>query len=366
MSEQKQQVLDALATVLIPDEGKASPATFSKGSVVDAGWVSAITIKGEKAGFSLTLPEGHGLDEHTANHLRERCQHAVETLPSFDHVTVVLTGSPPLKPASQAGNTTAETKATRNILPHVKHVVAVLSGKGGVGKSTVSVNIATAMARAGHRVGLVDADIYGPSIPRMLGIEGQPIVEHKKLVPIIAHHLHCLSMGMLIPEDQAMVWRGPMLAKALRQLFVDAAWGSSTEPLDYLVVDMPPGTGDVALSIAKQLRMDAAILVSTPQEVAITDVKKAKNMLDKLEVPILGIVENMAYLEQDSGEKTYVFGKGKLADFAANYDVERLAEVPLFPRLAEAGDKGSPLAKGQVANIFADLASIVDVKFNAI
>jgi len=228
-------------------------------------------------------------------------------------------------------------------LPGVKKIIAVGAGKGGVGKSTVAVNLAISLAGLGAKVGLLDGDIYGPSVPTLLGLKDEtPQLDEvrRKIQPLSAHGITCVSMGFLLKKSDAVVWRGPMLGKALQQFVDDVDWGN----LDYLVVDLPPGTGDVQLSLAQLLSVHGAILVTTPQDVAHDDVARAARMFELLEVPMLGVVENMAYFVCPDNDKTYyIFGKGKTQDFAKKLDVELLESFPLDMGVAPGGDQGIPI-----------------------
>ncbi|HEU0199088.1 MAG TPA: iron-sulfur cluster carrier protein ApbC [Burkholderiaceae bacterium] len=226
------------------------------------------------------------------------------------------------------------------VLPNVKNIVAVASGKGGVGKSTVAVNLALALAAEGARVGMLDADIYGPSQPTMLGIEGKPqTTDGKTLEPMENHGLQASSIGFLIDADQPMVWRGPMVTQALQQLLGQTNW----RDLDYLVVDMPPGTGDIALTLAQQVPVTGAVIVTTPQDIALIDAKKGLRMFEKVGVPILGLVENMAvHVCSNCGHTEHIFGSGGAASMAAQYGVEVLGSLPLDIRIREQTDSGRP------------------------
>ena len=249
--------------------------------------------------------------------------------------TVVLTAHKAPAPPQPA----AEPK----LLADVPAVIAVASGKGGVGKSTVAVNLAVALAQTGRRVGLVDADIHGPSLPRMLGLSGKPGLKDKIMVPLEAFGVRCNSMGFLVPEDQAMVWRGPMVMGALQQLLGQTEWG----PLDVMLVDMPPGTGDAQLTLSQRVQLKGAVIVSTPQDIALLDARRGVAMFHKVGVPILGIVENMSYFEcPHCGERTDVFGHGGARDEAAKLGVPFLGAVPLLAGVRAAGDAGTPTVAG--------------------
>jgi ATP-binding protein involved in chromosome partitioning len=226
-------------------------------------------------------------------------------------------------------------------LPEVKHIIAVASGKGGVGKSTTAVNLAVALAANGQKVGLLDADIYGPSIPRMLALAGKPqVTEDKKLVPMQRHGIHAMSMGFLIGEDTPMIWRGPMVQGALQQMLRDVKWGA----LDVLVVDMPPGTGDAQLTMAQQVSLSGAVIVSTPQDIALLDARKGLAMFKRVDVPILGIVENMSYfLCPHCGERSDIFSHGGARHEAEKLGVPFLGEIPLDISVRETSDTGEPI-----------------------
>ena len=226
-------------------------------------------------------------------------------------------------------------------LPHVKRIIAVASGKGGVGKSTTAVNLAHALCDQGKRVGILDADIHGPSIPRMMGIQfaGQPEVKDDLLIPITAHGIKTLSMGN-IANDQATTWRGPMVTKALVQMLHYTRWGTEDEPMDVLFIDMPPGTGDIHLTLMQQVPVNGAIIVTTPQEVATLDAYKCLAMFKKIEVPVLGVIENMSYFEDPAGTRHAIFGEGGGEKLAAKHEVPFLGSIALDPAIGQAVDGG--------------------------
>ena len=227
------------------------------------------------------------------------------------------------------------------VSPASPHIVAVASGKGGVGKSTTAVNLALALAAAGRRVGLLDADIYGPSMPRMMGISGRPDVTHdKKLVPMSNYGIKVMSMGFLVDEDTPMIWRGPMVMSALEQMMREVVWGE----LDVLVVDLPPGTGDAQLTMAQRVPLAGAVIVSTPQDIALLDARKGLNMFRKVDVPVLGIVENMSYFVcPHCGERTEIFAHGGARREAERLGVDFLGEIPLDIAIRETSDGGRPI-----------------------
>lgn len=224
----------------------------------------------------------------------------------------------------------------------MKNIIAVASGKGGVGKSTVAVNLAAALAAAGHRVGLMDADIYGPSVPRLLNITQKPVMnDSKKIVPPVVNNLKAMSIGLLVDAENALIWRGPMVQGAIVQLLRDVDWGD----LDYLIIDMPPGTGDAQLTLAQQVKLTGAVIVSTPQDIALIDARKAVAMFGKVQVPILGIVENMSTFHcPNCGHETHIFGTGGAKAEAEKLGVPLLAELPLLPEVRHMSDAGTPPA----------------------
>ncbi len=227
-----------------------------------------------------------------------------------------------------------------NLLPGVKHIIAVSSGKGGVGKSTVAVNMALALKQEGYAVGIMDADIYGPNIPMMIGVTKEPIKEGDKITPAEGHGVKVISMGFFVPEDTPVVWRGPMVHSAIQQFFRDVVWGE----LDYLLIDLPPGTGDVPLTLSQLVPLTGAITVTTPQEVALSDVRKGMTMFKKVNVPLLGVVENMSYFVcGHCGERTEIFSFGGGEQAAKKFDVPFLGRIPLDPAIREGGDQGSPI-----------------------
>jgi ATP-binding protein involved in chromosome partitioning len=234
----------------------------------------------------------------------------------------------------------AANQPEESLLPGVKHIIAVSSGKGGVGKSTVTVNMAVALKQEGYAVGIMDADIYGPNIPMMIGVTKEPIKEGDKITPAEGQGVKVISMGFFVPEDTPVVWRGPMVHSAIQQFFRDVVWGE----LDYLLIDLPPGTGDVPLTLSQLVPLTGAITVTTPQEVALSDVRKGMTMFKKVNVPLLGVVENMSYFVcGHCGERTEIFSFGGGEQAAKKFDVPFLGRVPLDPAIREGGDQGSPI-----------------------
>jgi ATP-binding protein involved in chromosome partitioning len=231
--------------------------------------------------------------------------------------------------------------------PNLGKVIAISSGKGGVGKSTVAVNLAVALAKGGARVGLMDADIYGPNIPRMMGVSGAPPVVNEKILPLEAHGVKLISLGMMIEPDQPAIWRGPIVMKIINQFLQDVAWGQ----LDYLLVDMPPGTGDAQLSLVQATQVDGAVIVTTPQEVSVGDALRGVKMFQRVGVPVLGIVENMSWFEcPHCGKPSAIFGAGGGERLAASLELPLLGQVPLYPRVMEGGDAGLPIVTADAAS----------------
>jgi ATP-binding protein involved in chromosome partitioning len=249
-------------------------------------------------------------------------------------------------------------------IPGVENIIAVGSGKGGVGKSTVAVNLAITLAKMGHKVGLLDADVYGPNVPLMMGVRATPHAIGQRIQPLEAHGLRLMSMGFLNPGDKPLVWRGPMLNSVIQQFLRNVEWG----PLDYLIIDLPPGTGDVQLTLIQTTPLTGAIVITTPSDVSMEDARKAVLMFEQVREPVLGIVENMSYLEHN-GEKLYVFGKGGGAKTAEQMHVPLLAEIPLDPQTREGGDNGRPIAAskdgGAQIAVFQKLAKTVIEKAEA-
>lgn len=315
------------------------PATSK--DVVSAGLISGVTIQQGKVGFLITI-DPKDKDSHVW--LREACEQAVLTLPGVASVTAVLTAhnAEPLKP--EAGSATPRERAVWNLtpLPHVEKIIAVASGKGGVGKSTVAAHLAMALAVRGASVGLLDADIYGPSVPTMFNISGKPDIADGMMLPKESHGVRCMSIG-LITGDEAAILRGPMISKSLQQMLRLTRWGTADSPLDFLLIDMPPGTGDVHLSLVQQVPVSGAILVTTPQKVALKDAEKCARMFEKVGVPILGVVENMSYIETGSSGRQYVFGEGGGAELAAFCRASLLAEIPVDAAISSACDAGESL-----------------------
>ena len=276
--------------------------------------------------------------------VRQQCEERVRNIQGVLSVTAVLT-SEREKRASHTNNTQAQPTSldpnNTNTIPGIASIIAVASGKGGVGKSTVATNLAVSLAILGHRVGIMDADIYGPSIPRMLGITAKPQADSdKKLLPLSKYGIKCMSMGFLIEEDTPMIWRGPMVQSALEQMLREVKWGE----LDFLVVDLPPGTGDAQLTMAQRVPIAGSVIVSTPQDIALLDARKGLGMFAKVNVPVFGFVENMSYyLCPKCGERAEIFSHGGARKWAEKLGVDFLGELPLDIKIRVGSDGGTPI-----------------------
>lgn len=372
----KEEVLAALRSVTDTD---------SKKDVVSAGLIQGLVLRENHVGFSIEVDPAKGAQKEP---LRKQCEEAVRKVPGVLSVTAVLTahraGGAPVPQTGhdhahdhshnhghghshgqpQGQSQPQQPRGPLNI-PGVKAIIAVASGKGGVGKSTIAVNLALALARLGKRVGLLDADIYGPSIPRMLGINKKPEARGKKLLPMENWGIKTMSIGFLVDEAAPVIWRGPMVQSALTQMMMDVEWGE----LDVLVVDMPPGTGDAQLTMAQRVPLAGAVIVSTPQDIALIDARKGAAMFTKTHVPIFGVVENMAYfVSPGSGEKSYIFGQGGAKKLAAELGADFLGEVPLYQSVRETSDAGAPIVgsapDSEEAKVFLALAAQVAAKLD--
>ncbi len=244
----------------------------------------------------------------------------------------------------------------KNPINGTKFTIAISSAKGGVGKSTFATNLALALKQIGCNVGLLDADIYGPSIPKMFGIEEKPKSDGQKLEPIVKYGIQCMSIGFLTDQQTPMIWRGPMVTSAIKTFTQKVNW----KELDFIIVDMPPGTGDTQLTFSQDIKIDGAIIISTPQEVALLDVKRGIKMFDKLGVKILGLVDNMSYFKGDDGKKYHIFGEGGVKQTAKEFDKEFLGEIPINPEIGKLGDEGKPIVESnpnnEISQIYLDLA----------
>jgi len=267
-----------------------------------------------------------------------------DTQPIVEHVRQALLADPSIEAAAVSVGSRIYAHKVQGMLaplPNVKNIIVVASGKGGVGKSTVSANLALALLAEGAKVGVLDADIYGPSQPRMLGIAGKPhSPDGKTIVPMQSHGLQIMSIGFLVDEETPMIWRGPMVTQAMMQLLTDSRW----EALDYLIVDLPPGTGDIQLTLSQKVPVAGAVIVTTPQDIALLDARKALKMFEKVEVPVLGVVENMAtHICSNCGHEEHIFGEGGGARMAEQYNVAYLGSLPLDIRIREQSDSGTPV-----------------------
>ena len=346
MSVTTEEIRAALARVAIPD-GK---------DLISADLVRAIQIDGTAVRFVIEAPSPE--IARLMEPVRKAAEAVVGELPGVSQVTVALTAhGPAAKPPSRLKIGGHMKPQAGSLKPSgVARILAIGSGKGGVGKSTVSSNLAVALARAGRRVGLLDADIYGPSQPRMMGVSQKPhSPDGQTIIPLTAHGVTVMSIGLMLPEEKAVVWRGPMLMGALQQMLSQVAWGE----LDVLLVDLPPGTGDVAMTLCQKAQVSGAIVVSTPQDVALLDARKALDMFETLKTPVLGLIENMAVFTcPHCGGQTYIFGSGGTVAEASARGVPLLAQLPLDLDTRLAGDGGVPVAAGEgpMADAYAKLA----------
>lgn len=334
-----------------------------EGDVVSQNRVSGLVIKNKKDVF-FVLEVDAGMDGARMEDLRLRTLKAVQTVRGVGRVDIVLTAERTAAQGDIAATRPAPDphgmdKNPKLTLP-IRHIIAVASGKGGVGKSTVAFNLAVALSKMGKSVGLLDADIYGPSVPRLSGLSGQKpqTGEDKKLIPLIAHGVKMMSMGFLVEEEKAMIWRGPMIQTAFYQMLRDVAWGSENTPLDVLVIDMPPGTGDVQLTLAQKVPVTGAVIVSTPQDLALMDARKAITMFEMTDVKILGLIENMSfYCCPNCGHVEPVFGYGGARTEAQIRGVPFLGEIPLNAKIREESDNGVPVSEGYYEAIAREILS---------
>jgi ATP-binding protein involved in chromosome partitioning len=333
----REAVLSALSAIAAPAGGK---------DIVSAGMVSGVHVADGKAYLSITVPAG---EAQRLEPLRVAAERAVRALPGCEGALVALTAEK--KGAGQGAPTPAQSPQqgaqgrAKPEVPGVRAIVAVASGKGGVGKSTTAVNLALGLHAIGYRVGVLDADIYGPSIPRLLGIRGKPSSKDGRILqPMERHGLKAMSIGFLVEEETPMIWRGPMVISALTQLLREVEWGE----LDFLIVDMPPGTGDAQLTMAQQVPLAGAVIVSTPQDLALIDARKGLAMFRRVDVPVLGIVENMSYfLCPDCGSRHDIFSHGGARIEAERIGVPFLGELPLDMTIRESSDGGEPVTASQ-------------------
>ncbi|GAA0590375.1 Mrp/NBP35 family ATP-binding protein [Caenispirillum bisanense] len=372
----KGAVVEALKAVRVDQLGT---------DIVSAGWVRDAVVSGGHVTFAIEVPPELGPQLEP---VRAEAERVIAALPGVAQVTAVLTADraagsappppPPPPPAGAAGHGHGHSHSHaprgpapgmmghgggtgRLELPNIKHIVAVASGKGGVGKSTTAANIALALARLGLKVGLFDADIYGPSVPRVMGLAGQkPMARGDRIVPLRNHGVTVMSIGFMVEEDSPVVWRGPMVVGALEQLLRDVEWGE----LDVMIVDMPPGTGDTQLTMSQRVPLAGAVIVSTPQDIALLDARKGLFMFRKVEVPVLGIIENMSYHQcPKCGHREELFGHGGARRTAEELEAPFLGEIPLDLKIREATDAGRPIVvaepDGPHATAYLDIAKSI-------
>ncbi len=339
-------VLEALKHVEDPDLNR---------DIVSLDFVKNLTIDGGKVSFEveLTTPACPMKDK-----MRTEAEAAVRSIEGVTDIAIEMTSRV---------RTSQPIMGDKGMIPGVKNVIAVSSGKGGVGKSTVAVNLACALQTTGARVGILDADVYGPNVPIMLGLTGRPKTADQKIYPLVTNGLQVMSIALLIAEDQPVIWRGPMLHSAIKQFLFDVVW----DDLDYLVVDLPPGTGDAQLSLSQQAHIMGSIIVTTPQAVSVLDVKKAVRMFQTVKVPILGVVENMSYFSPPGSEERYeIFGKGGGAEIEREFDIPLLQELPIDPSVRAGGDDGAPVVwshpDSDIAKSFRDLAGRIAARVSTL
>jgi len=344
----REQVLNAIATVPLPGGGTAVSRDLIRALRIEAGAVSFVIE-------TATPDEARALAP-----VQPQIEAALRALPGVARVQAVMTAHGPAAkapaPSLKVGGHPTPHQGGPKRVSGIDRIIAIGSGKGGVGKSTVSSNLAVALARQGRRVGLLDADIYGPSQPRMMGVNKRPASpDGKTIIPLQAHGVTVMSIGFMLKEDEAVIWRGPMLMGALQQLIEQVQWGD----LDILLIDLPPGTGDIQLTLSQRFALTGAVVVSTPQDVAMLDARKALDMFGKLKVPVLGLIENMStYICPNCGHEAHLFGHGGVAAEAAKLGVPFLGELPLDLETRLAGDAGTPIAAGAgpMAGAYANLA----------
>ncbi len=339
----EQKILAALKSVTMPGHTQ---------DIVSLNAVSGLVIKDGNIGFTIEMPANEAA---AADALKQTAEAAVMALDGVVSASVVLTAH---RPAGSSGQQTGQQTGGQNShagedrLQPARHVIAVASGKGGVGKSTTAINLALALAVAGQKVGILDADIYGPSLPRLLGINHRPQTRDNRIVPLEAWGLQAMSIGFLVDEDAPTIWRGPMVMSAVQQMLRDVDW----QGLDILVVDMPPGTGDAQLTLSQRAALAGAVIVSTPQDLALIDARKGLNMFRRVDVPVLGIIENMSYfLCPSCGERANIFGTGGAEEEASRLGLPFLGAIPLHMDIRHSSDAGTPLVASQPDSVHAQL-----------
>ena len=335
----RETILQALGGVRKADGGQ---------DVVSLGMISGVVVRDGNVGFAVEVDPSEG---EASEPLRQACEAAVESVPGVLSVTAVLTAERPAQRGAPAPGQAPPSAAAQPSLPEnqgipgIGAILAVASGKGGVGKSTTAVNLAVAMAADGARVGLLDCDVFGPSIPRMMRLSGKPdTVGDSRLMPMTNYNVKCMSMGFLVEEDTPMIWRGPMVMSALEQMLRQVRWGE----LDILVCDLPPGTGDAQLTMAQNVPLTGAVVVSTPQDIALLDVRRGIAMFEKVDVPVFGIIENMSYfLCPHCDERSEIFAHGGARETSAKLGVGFLGEIPLDGDIRATSDAGQPIVLAQ-------------------
>ena len=345
MAVTAEQIREALSRVALPDGG----------TLVSRDMLRAVQIEGGQVRFVIEAPNPE--IAKMMEPLRKAAEATVQALPGVESVSVALTahaGTPKAPSLKVGGHPKPQAAPLRP--SGVKKIIAIGSGKGGVGKSTVSANLAVALAKKGRKVGLLDADIYGPSQPRMMGASGRPASPDGKIIePLTAHGVTLMSIGLMVEEKKAIVWRGPMLMGAMQQMLGQVNWGE----LDVLLIDLPPGTGDVQLTLCTKSELDGVIVVSTPQDVALIDARKALDMFLTMKTPVLGLIENMSFFTcPDCGSSHEIFGNGGVADEAREMGVPLLGSLPIDLETRLSGDAGTPIAAGEgaMANAYARIA----------
>ena len=341
----QESILAALKAVKYPGYSR---------DIISFGLVKEVSVANGAVSVAMQLTSPN---VEAAFQLKAECETVLKNLPGVNQVHVEVR-----QPAAGQGTPT-NPFANQNKVRGVKRIIAIASGKGGVGKSTCSVNLACALQHLGAKVGLLDCDIYGPSIPLMMGVHEKPTVnEAERLVPPMAHGVKVMSIGLLVTDDQAVIWRGPMITKTIQQFLLAVEWGD----LDFLLVDLPPGTGDAQLSLCQTVPLDGGVIISTPQEASLGVVRKGISMFNKVNVPILGIVENMSYFTTPNGERVEIFGHGGGKDEAARQKVPFLGEIPLFTEIREGGDRGMPITVSTpnhaAGKVFIQIAETVRAK----
>jgi ATP-binding protein involved in chromosome partitioning len=334
MQPSREEILSVLSRVPAGPDGTLTSRDMIRALTIESGIVRFV--------IEVASPE----EARAMGPAHEAAERALKALPGVQSVQIVLTAPTAQKapPNLKIGQHATPHDGGPARIPGVDHVIAIASGKGGVGKSTLSSNLAVALARQGRKVGLLDADIYGPSQPRMMGVNKRPASpDGKQIEPLHAHGVTMMSIGLMLKEDEAVIWRGPMIMGALQQLISQTLWGK----LDVLIIDLPPGTGDIQLTLCQRTALTGAIVVSTPQDVALLDARKAIDMFVKLKTPVLGLVENMStYICPNCGHEAHLFGHGGVAAEASRLGVPLLAEIPLALDIRLAGDAGTPIAAG--------------------